>query len=436
MSDHSPRTRYGRVAVLLLAAVLFTLAAVAAAAPAVLTIADFNFNDLTRGQIVTSYTVNGITMFINVSGSNTDTATIFDTSVPFPSNAPNPNDFGDPDLGSPNNQCVPPGPGESAGNLAGPGLPGANCTAVGKALIIAENTTDDLDNSTMDFDDYLSGSGPGDGLIDWPDDEADGGVITLTFEEQSNPGTPIPVTINFFELLDIEASEAAGLAVDFFSTSDCSGAPFAEETATGYGDNTFEQFQFDVSGVQCVTITFPASGAIPRIVVSTGDEFAALGDYVWFDENENGIQDEPAENGVNGVTVNLLDDQGNVIDTTVTANDTNGNPGYYIFNGLTPGVTYQVEFLLPSGYTGFTTPNSGTDSQDSDADQTTGRTQQVTLASGEANPTLDAGLVDEVTAVTLAGLDAGSGTVPPAALAALILLALGSAALLRRARRV
>lgn len=435
MFTRPARLRHGRVVLLLLAAMLLTVAAATSAAPAALTIADYNFNDLTRGQILTSYTVNGITMLIDVSGSTTDTATIFDTSVPFPGNAPNPNDFGDPDLGSPNEACVPPGPGESAEtpNLAAPGQVGANCTAVGKALIIAENTTDALDNSTMDFDDYLSGSGPADGLIDWPDDESDGGVITLTFEEQSNPGTPIPVTINFLELLDIEPDEASGgLTITFYDDAACTNQ-IDQQPATGFGDNTFEQFEYNITGVQCVEILFPASGAIPRIVATAGEEeLAGLGDYVWFDANGNGIQDDGAANGVNGVTVNLLDDQGNVIDTTVTADDTNGNPGFYSFLDLPPG-TYEVEFVLPNGYTGYTTPfNSANTSNDSNADQTTGRSGPVTLAAGQLNPTLDAGLVDDPLAVSLAGLGAGPGTAPLSALAALLLLAVGSAALLRR----
>ena len=48
-------------------------------------------------------------------------------------------------------------------------------------------------------------------------------------------------------------------------------------------------------------------------------------------------------------------------------------------------------FGLPPGWL-FTTPNVGSDTSDSDADQTTGRTPVVTLPPGEVNPTVDAGL--------------------------------------------
>ena len=58
---------------------------------------------------------------------------------------------------------------------------------------------------------------------------------------------------------------------------------------------------------------------------------SGLGDFVWEDYDHDGVQDcdEP---GVNGVTVNLLDDVGNVISTTTT-----GPNGYYSFTQLKPG---------------------------------------------------------------------------------------------------
>ncbi len=113
---------------------------------------------------------------------------------------------------------------------------------------------------------------------------------------------------------------------------------------------------------------------------------ASLGDFVFNDANNNGIQDV-AEAGVAGVTVQLINPvTGSVIATTTT----NANGGYN-FSGLTPG-DYQVKFTSPAGYI-FSTANVGDDGKDSDADRTTGLTQTVTLTSGEFNGTVDAGLV-------------------------------------------
>ncbi|MBV5310736.1 SdrD B-like domain-containing protein, partial [Chromatium okenii] len=47
---------------------------------------------------------------------------------------------------------------------------------------------------------------------------------------------------------------------------------------------------------------------------------ASLGNYVWLDIDKNGVQDGN-EAGVNGVTVNLYDDAGNLISSTITGDD-------------------------------------------------------------------------------------------------------------------
>ena len=69
-----------------------------------------------------------------------------------------------------------------------------------------------------------------------------------------------------------------------------------------------------------------------------------IGDYVWIDTNGDGAQGLPAdEPGVPDVTVNLLDEVGAVVDTTLTDAD-----GFYGFD-VVPG-TYTVEFIAPDGY--------------------------------------------------------------------------------------
>jgi protocatechuate 3,4-dioxygenase beta subunit len=114
---------------------------------------------------------------------------------------------------------------------------------------------------------------------------------------------------------------------------------------------------------------------------------AGLGDFVWLDEDGDGVQDA-GEPGVDGVAVELKDANGNVVASTTTANG-----GAYSFTGLIPG-TYSVQFTAPAGFA-FTTANATgvNDADDSDADTATGMTQTVTLESGEFDGTLDAGLL-------------------------------------------
>jgi uncharacterized repeat protein (TIGR01451 family) len=129
---------------------------------------------------------------------------------------------------------------------------------------------------------------------------------------------------------------------------------------------------------------------------------AALGDYVWFDRNSNGLQDESPFDGVNGVTVKLFVDDGNGVPsagdlqvaTTVTADDVYARPGYYLFDGLIPGLPYYVQFIRPAAATAFTSRDTGADDTiDSDASLVDGTTQIVTLAPNEVNRTVDAGLI-------------------------------------------
>nr|WP_262924051.1 SdrD B-like domain-containing protein [Spirosoma liriopis] len=112
---------------------------------------------------------------------------------------------------------------------------------------------------------------------------------------------------------------------------------------------------------------------------------ASLGDFVWVDTDKDGVQDA-GEPGLPGVVVVLLDGNNTPIASTTTS-----ATGAYSFTGLTPGVPYSVSFTAPSGYTATLANQGGDDTKDSDADPITGRTQSVTLAPGENNPTLDAG---------------------------------------------
>jgi protocatechuate 3,4-dioxygenase beta subunit len=117
---------------------------------------------------------------------------------------------------------------------------------------------------------------------------------------------------------------------------------------------------------------------------------ASLGDTVWYDTNRNGTQDA-GEAGVAGVKVTLLDAAGNPAGAAVST-DANG---HYQFSDLKPG-SYSVQFdktSLPAHHL-FTAQGQGGDGAiDSDADAATGQTAQVTLASGDNNADLDAGVV-------------------------------------------
>jgi protocatechuate 3,4-dioxygenase beta subunit len=122
---------------------------------------------------------------------------------------------------------------------------------------------------------------------------------------------------------------------------------------------------------------------------------ASLGDFVWNDIDQDGIQDA-GEPGVPGVTVQLLNNAGTVIATVVT-----DAFGKYQFNDLNPG-TYGVRFTLPGGYA-FSPFNVGTnDFINSDAGRgaNANESQGVSLNAGNNNPSIDAGIYQTAPAGT------------------------------------
>lgn len=112
---------------------------------------------------------------------------------------------------------------------------------------------------------------------------------------------------------------------------------------------------------------------------------AAIGDWVWLDINQNGLQDS-GEAGVAGVTVILLNQAGQELGRTTTSSS-----GHYLFSGLNVG-DYQLQFVPPADYV-ISSPNQGGNhSFDSDMNPANGRTSLTTLDPSETDLSWDAGL--------------------------------------------
>ena len=162
----------------------------------------------------------------------------------------------------------------------------------------------------------------------------------------------------------------------------------AETTAsiTGLGAGLYEVTVTDANGCQ-------------SICALELENPSKLGDFVWEDLNENGIQDA-GEPGLEGVSVTLSgsDVDGNAVLLTTSTNAV----GAYVFDGLTAGM-YELSFSdLPLDYI-FTFQNVGDISLDSDVNAD-GNTGGFDLAQGICNNDLDAGAYNNCDNITDPGV--------------------------------
>ena len=135
---------------------------------------------------------------------------------------------------------------------------------------------------------------------------------------------------------------------------------------------------------------------------------ACLGDYVWLDLNQNGIQDAN-ESGVAGVKVELYQNNQKIAEQNTSSS------GQYKFCNLKPG-TYTVHFIKPNGYMISPKNKGGDDSKDSDADPKSGISDSVTLDAGDNNVDTDMGIYPISAKLDIEkstnGVDADSGSGP------------------------
>jgi len=247
------------------------------------------------------------------------------------------------------------------------------------------------------------------GFVPEADPAAIGGVAWTDDGDGIRQGTEALRIGETVRLLDL-----AGNVLDT-TTTDGSGAYAFENLAAGSYVVEFETPAFYVNTFADQGTDDAADSDADRVTGRTATITVASGDVndttdvgfilspapgevagsAWIDTDGDGIQD-PGETQQAGVTVELLDAAGNVLDTTTT--DSSGN---YSFPNVNPG-DYQVAFTTPADHVN-TFANQGTDdSVDSDAVRTTG-VAPVTVALG-ATSDIDAGFVPEADPVAISGV--------------------------------
>jgi len=229
-------------------------------------------------------------------------------------------------------------------------------------------------------------------------------IAGLPLTGAAGTGTPITWTVGTLApsatqtyTLDAELSSANSaifIAGFDFSNTDQNVAQVSAMNETDFDSTPNNAAPADYGGI--------TTGFNPDPLVAEDDEddarvtiVPALGNYVWHDQNNNGIQDA-GEPGIVGVTVNLYDEAAPavILATTVTGND-----GSYFFGALDDTINYIVEFDNNSAALATFTPTQADqgadDTVDSDGDPTTGRTAAYDIGPGELYEDFDMGYVQK-----------------------------------------
>ncbi len=111
-----------------------------------------------------------------------------------------------------------------------------------------------------------------------------------------------------------------------------------------------------------------------------------IGDWVFEDINQNGVQDV-GEPGIEGVEIELLNPNGQVLAQTVT-----DLLGRYQFADLVAGA-YRLRISVPTGFLLTDADQGGNDARDSDFQPFTQTSPLVSIAQGAVDTSLDAGLI-------------------------------------------
>ncbi|MBT6554475.1 MAG: choice-of-anchor D domain-containing protein [Candidatus Marinimicrobia bacterium] len=258
-------------------------------------------------------------------------------------------------------------------------------------ISIANN---DPDVSPFVFDLQGNGTSPSDGVIGnlvWLDNDGDG---IQDAGEDVMPG----ITVSLYDSGDNLQGTAVSAADGTYSFGGlASGNYYLSFTGApvGYslspldqgGDDALDSDADPANSGKTATFFLGISGV--DNTRDAGFKTTGVGDFVWLDVNEDGVQDV-GEAGVPGIDVEIKIDGGASVATTIT--DANG---YYSFTNLSPN-THRLYFTgLPAGYVFSPQDAGGDDAVDSDVNASTGESGALVISSGVFLSSLDVGVYQQ-----------------------------------------
>jgi len=252
----------------------------------------------------------------------------------------------------------------------------------------------DPNENPYSFDIQGNGTSPSDGVIGnlvWLDNNGDG-------IQGAGEGTIAGVTVSLFDSGDNALGSGLSGADGSYSFEGlASGNYYLTFTnpPTGYvlsplnqgGDDTVDSDADPANSHK--TATFLLGISETNNSWDAGFKTTGVGDFVWLDVDEDGVQDV-GETGVPGIDVEIKIDGGASVATTTT--DANGN---YSFTNISPN-TYRLVFTgLPAGYVFSPKDAGGDDILDSDVNTSTGESDALVIGSGIFISTLDVGVYQQ-----------------------------------------
>jgi len=239
-----------------------------------------------------------------------------------------------------------------------------------------------------DVENYSAGLAPTASVTGfvWNDTDADGnqdseaGLEGVTVTLYNADGTEYATTTTDangeYSFTDIPVGD---YYVEF---TDPEGNTLTQPNATG-NDNNDSDAEENGDGTSS-SPTFSVAAGAPTVVDAGYYECAKIGETVWYDVNTNN-QEDPNENGLNGMLVNLYTADGTLYDSAITGHKpgTPSDDGYYKF--CVPPGSYYVEVVLPPQGLVPAQPNQGSDATDSDITNANGfgTTNTFTVTSGQ-----------------------------------------------------
>ena len=248
------------------------------------------------------------------------------------------------------------------------------------------------------------------------------GMSTTATISNLSPGT---YTVTITDAAGCTASAVATIAASFApnvvivasSNANCSTPGSATASVSGgtpaytYKWSNLETTATAVNlpaGTYTVTVTDANScTATASVTIGSANNGIKIGDWVWYDDDQNGFQHPTLEIGVPNIEVMLIkagpDGNFGTADDVVVGIDTTNGVGNYFFDCVVPG-TYILAFSnKPAGYEWTAKDNVNNDCKDSDV-KTNGKTDPFTIVAGQPDDLcFDAGIHVICANVTNAG---------------------------------